>query len=29
VAPTFEGGTAILDYRVSWDQGGSTYAVLA
>ena len=29
VAPIFEGGTGIIDYRVSWDQGGSTYAVLA
>ena len=28
-APVFIGGTAVIDYRVSWDQGGSTYAVLA
>jgi len=28
-APTVVGGTPVIDYRVSWDQGGSTYAVLA
>jgi len=28
-APSVVGGSAIIDYRVSWDQGGSTYSVLA
>jgi len=28
-APTVVGGSAVIDYRVSWDQGGSTYTVLA
>ena len=28
IAPTVVGGTAVIDYRVSWDQGTSTYAVL-
>ena len=28
-APTVIGGTAVVDYRISWDQGSSTYAVLA
>ena len=28
-APTVIGGTAVIDYRVSWDQGSSTYVVLA
>jgi len=28
-APTVNGGSAIIDYRISWDQGGSTFAVLA
>ena len=29
IAPTVVGGTPVIDYRVSWDQGTSTYAVLA
>jgi len=28
-APTVVGGTPVIDYRVSWDQGTSTYTVLA
>ena len=28
-APAVNGGTAVIDYKVSWDQGGSTYALLA
>ena len=28
-APSVIGGTAVIDYKVSWDQGGSTYALLA
>jgi len=28
-APTVVGGTPVVDYRVSWDQGGSSFAVLA
>ncbi len=28
-APVVEGGTAVLDYRVSWDQGTGTYDVIA
>jgi hypothetical protein len=28
-APTVVGGSAVIDYRVSWDQGTSTYVVLA
>ena len=28
-APIVIGGTAVIDYRVSWDQGGSSYTVLA
>jgi len=28
-APTVVGGSAVIDYRISWDQGGSTFAVLA
>jgi len=28
-APSVVGGTAVIDYRISWDQGGSSYAVLA
>ena len=28
-APSFVGGTPVIDYRVSWDQGGSTFTVLA
>jgi hypothetical protein len=27
--PAVNGGTAVIDYQVSWDQGGSTYVVLA
>jgi len=27
-APTLNGGTPVIDYRVSWDQGGSTYTVI-
>ncbi len=29
VAPTVVGGTPVIDYQVSWDQGISTYVVLA
>jgi len=29
IAPTVVGGSPVIDYRVSWDQGGSTYTVLA
>jgi hypothetical protein len=29
VAPTAVGGTAVIDYQVSCDQGTGTYAVLA
>jgi len=28
-APTVNGGTPVIDYRVSWDQGGLTFVVLA
>ncbi len=28
VAPILVGGTAVIDYRVSWDQGTGTYVVL-
>ncbi len=28
VAPTIDGGSAIIDYRVSWDQGTSNYVIL-
>jgi len=28
-APAINGGTLVIDYRVSWDQGGSDYVVLA
>ena len=28
-APTVVGGTAVVDYRVSWDQGTSNYVILA
>ena len=28
-APAVIGGTSVIDYRVSWDQGSSSYAVLA
>jgi len=28
-APSVVGGSAVIDYRVSWDQGGSSYVVLA
>ena len=27
-APTVVGGTAVIDYRVSWDQGTSNYVIL-
>ena len=29
IAPSLIGGTAVIDYRVSWDQGTSSYVVLA
>lgn len=29
VAPAVDGGTSVIDYRVSWDKGISTYEVLA
>ena len=29
IAPTVVGGTAVVDYRVSWDQGTSNYVILA
>jgi hypothetical protein len=29
VAPTVVGGSAVIDYRISWDQGTATYVVLA
>jgi hypothetical protein len=29
VAPTIDGGSAIIDYRVSWDQGTLNYVILA